>query len=160
MMSSTSFTASAIPRSELEKVRTRGWDDFGNELELSIGGSETPLRCCLRDADPGEPVVLMAYQPTRRGGAYAEVGPVFVHANACEGFQQPVGWPEGFRGRRQLLRAYGHRGQQVHNRIVEPDEVDLAVIDLLQRPDVDVLHSRNVLAGCYMFSITRAPVHR
>ncbi|MHB1738597.1 MAG: DUF1203 domain-containing protein [Actinomycetes bacterium] len=57
----------------------------------------------------------------------------------------------------QVLRVYDAHGNQIYdlNRIVEGHDADEAIIDLLARPQVDHLHSRNVLAGCFMFSITR-----
>jgi Protein of unknown function (DUF1203) len=154
----TTFTVSAIPLSDLERIRSRGVDDFGNTLEVTINRDRggTPLRCCLRDATAGEPVTLIAYRPADRGGPYAEVGPVFIHADPCSGYQQTRAYPEGFRRRQQLFRAYGPTGRQVHNQIVEPGDQEAVLTDLLSRPDVDFIHSRNVLAGCYMFAIKRA----
>ncbi len=152
------FTVSAIRPSDLERIRSRGVDDFGNPLELTINQHEsgTPLRCCLRDAAIGEPVTLIAYQPADRGGPYAEVGPVFIHAEPCSGYLQTDAYPEGFRRRRQLFRAYGPTGRQVHNQIVEPGDQEAVIEDLMSRADVDFIHSRNVLAGCYMFAVERA----
>lgn len=156
-IATASFIVSAIPPSDLERIRARGSDDFGNPIEAFVNQSdgETPLRCCLREAAAGEVVALIAYQPSDRGGPYAEVGPVFIHADPCAGYADVNAYPEGFRHRRQLFRAYGFGGEQVHNQIVEPTEVDSAIADLFARPDVEFIHSRNVLAGCYMFAIHR-----
>jgi Protein of unknown function (DUF1203) len=154
----STFTVSAIPPSDLERIRSRGADDFGNPLEVTINQEDggTPLRCCLREAKAGEPVTLIAYRPAHPGGPYAEVGPVFIHADACSGYQQTSAYPEGFSHRQQLFRAYGPTGAQVHNQIVEPGDQEAVLADLLNRPDVDVVHSRNVLPGCYMFMVKLA----
>jgi hypothetical protein len=152
---STGFRVAAVPGDELERIRANGVDDFGNPVEpvtvTTAGG--TPLRCCLRDAEPGERVALIAYRPAAVGGPYAEVGPVFVHAEACPGYQDEDRYPEGFRGRNQLLRAYDARGRQVENVVVDGAAAERAITGLLQRPEVAYLHSRNVLAGCYMFAV-------
>jgi hypothetical protein len=151
------FRIDAIPAAELDRIRANGVDDFGNPLAPRVvresGG--TPLRCCLRDADAGERVVLIAYRPSEVGGPYAEVGPVFVHPQRCEGYGANGRYPEGFRHRQQLLRAYDARGRQVENVIVDGVRAEFAITDLLDRRDVAFVHSRNVLAGCYMFAITR-----
>jgi hypothetical protein len=151
------FRVDAIPAVELDRIRAAGVDDFGNPLEPRVvrqaGG--TPLRCCLREADAGERVVLIAYRPSEVGGPYAEVGPVFVHAEHCDGYAETGRYPQGFRHRQQLLRAYDARGRQVENVIVDGVRAEYAITDLLGRPDVAFVHSRNVLAGCYMFAITR-----
>jgi uncharacterized protein DUF1203 len=159
-MTMAGFTVSALPTAKLERIRSRGEDDFGNPFEVVVNQSNhgTPLRCCLREAEPGERVALIAYQPSDRGGPYAEVGPIFVHAEQCDGYPDLFAYPKGFRHRHQLFRAFDADGRQVHNEIVEPADVDSAISRLLERPEVDVIHSRNVLPGCYMFTIKRAPV--
>jgi hypothetical protein len=115
----------------------------------------TPLRCCLREAAVGERVALLAWRPAPRPGPYAEVGPIFIHAEPCAGWSG-AGYPEGFWPRPQLLRAYDARGWVVDNRLIQGEDADEAIAELLSRPDVCYLHSRNPLAGCYMFSISRA----
>lgn len=152
----TTYRISPIPTDYLDRIRARGVDDFANPLNArgAVGGE--PLRCCLRDAEPGEQIMLIAYQPSRLGGPYAEVGPIFVHAGGCPGWAD-TGYPDGFRHRQQLLRAYDEGGNQVDNIIVEPGEAETGITALLENPDVSFLHSRNVLAGCWMFAITRQP---
>jgi uncharacterized protein DUF1203 len=153
-MSTARFTVSAISPLDLHRIRSRRQDDFGNPLAVRVSQGEEPLRCCLREASPGEQIALIAYRPADRGGPYAEVGPVFIHAERCVGYPNFTEYPVAFRHRRQLFRAYDEDGQQVHNQIVEPGCVDSALAELLDRPGVAFIHSRNVLAGCYMFTIT------
>jgi hypothetical protein len=153
----TRFSVHAVPGSHLDRIRTRGVDDFANPVVASRDRAGAPLRCCLREATAGEAVALIAYQPSTLGGPYAEIGPIFVHAEACAGFADPGCYPEAFRHRQQVLRVYDAHGIQVYdlNRIVEGQDAEAAITDLLARPQVSFLHSRNVLAGCYMFGITR-----
>lgn len=159
MLSTTSLLhIDALPPDELARIRDQGTDDFGNPLVTTVvdkvGG--TPLRCCLRDARVGERVTLLAYQPTAAGGPYAEVGPIFIHAAACPGYTASDRYPDDFRGRRQLLRAYGHDGGIVNAVIVEEGaEGEKVCAAYLSRSDVAFIHSRNVLWGCYMFTIRR-----
>lgn len=152
------FRIEALPSADLARIRDRGVDDFGNPVLITVdhdpGGA--PLRCCLRDAVAEERVALIAWRPASTGGAYAEVGPVFVHADSCQGYDAGDRYPEGFRHRSQIFRAYDADGRQVDNRIVEGDDAEVAIAELFSRPDVAYLHSRNVLAGCYMFTIARA----
>jgi len=154
----TLLQVSELSADDLNRIRERGVDDFGNPLVVTVNSDPggTPLRCCLREAAVGERVALLAWQPSPLPGAYAEVGPVFVHAEACPGWTGR-GYPEGFRGRRQLLRSYDGSGRVVANEIVDGGAAAEAALDvLLDRPDVAYVHARNVLAGCYMFQIQRA----
>ena len=154
----TSFYVSALPTRELDRIRARGRDDFNNAVMVSVNEDEggTPLRCCLREAAVGERVALIACQPAVGGGAYAEVGPVFIHADSCSGCDDSDAYPVGVRHRRQLFRAYDAEDRQVDNTIVEGQHAEAAIAQLFARPDVAYLHSRNPLAGCYMFTIARS----
>ena len=148
----TRFQVSALPSSDLQRIRARGTDDFGNAIvgQADSDADGVPLRCCLREAAAGERFALIAWQPADVGGPYAEVGPVFIHVDSCPGYSAVDDYPEGFRHRRQLFRAYDAEGRQVNNQIVEGRDAELAIARLFARTDVSFVHSRNVLAGCYM----------
>jgi hypothetical protein len=116
-----------------------------------------PLRCCLRDSRPGERIALVAVTPDGPRGAYRETGPVFLHADACSG-PDDDGYPEDFRRRTQVFRAYDHAGAIVGGHVVQPGTgQEDAAARLLADPDVAFLHTRNVVHGCYMLTIRRAP---
>lgn len=149
---------SALPADELRRIRGQGRDDHGNPFTGTVdeaGGA--PLRCCLRDSRPGERIALIAYGPLGRPGPYDEVGPVFVHAEECAGYAEPHRYPEAFRSRAQVFRTYRADGSISGGRLVQPDDdQDQAAAELLADPDVTVVHSRNIVYGCYMFAMTRA----
>jgi hypothetical protein len=112
-----------------------------------------PLRCCLRDSHVGERLLLGAVAPPGPLGAYAEIGPVFVHADHCQGPASP-GYPEAFRDRPLVFRAYNNAGEIVGGEIVEPGRHQEEVAErLLSTPGTVFLHSRNLIHGCYMFAI-------
>ena len=152
------FHVQAIPAAELNVYRSSGRDRFGNPLVVTINNDEggAPLRCCLTEARIGQAIALAAYRPFPFDGHYAEVGPVYVHAEACAGYQGSDLYPASFRHRTQVLRAYG-RNRILDAEMVEGADAEPAIIRLLANPDVAFLHSRNVLYGCYMFSIHRGP---
>lgn len=147
----------AIDPAELARIRAASVDDFGNPVVPVVdehGGS--PLRCCLTDASPGDRIALIAFRPFDQPGPYAEVGPVFVHADGCAGYGTPDRYPDGFRDRRQLLRAYDHQGRITEGIQSRNGDQSEALLEwLLSRHDVAFVHSRNVEWGCYMFSVAR-----
>ncbi len=153
----TKFSVWALPVRDLERIRARGLDDFNNAVVVSTNQDKDgiPLRCCLRGAAVGERVALIAFQPSAVGGAYAAVGPIFIHADSCAGYEDNDAYPVGFRPRRQLFRAYDVEGRQVDNQIVWGQQAETAIAKLFARPDIAYLHTRNHLAGCYMFTIAR-----
>jgi hypothetical protein len=158
-MTSTALHVEAIPAETLASIRDRGTDDFGNLLIVTVVNDEggTPLRCCLREARVGERVTLIAYQPARTGGPYAEVGPVFIHAEPCPGYAACDRYPDGFRHRQQLLRAYSADGYIVDAAIADNgDAAEALCTAFFRRHAIAYIHSRNLLWGCYMFTIRRS----
>jgi Protein of unknown function (DUF1203) len=152
------FIVEAIPADVLQRIRTAGADEAGNRLAAqtdSDGGS--PLRCCLRESGPGEQVLLIAYTPPGTRGAYAERGPVFVHAGPCAGYPTPDRYPPALSRRPQVVRAYNRAGRIADGVLVSDGEQAVAAIrDLLARPDVALVHLRNVGYGCYNFAVRRS----
>ena len=147
-----------IPPAKLQEIRAAGTDEAGNRLAVQAdpaGGS--PLRCCLRESAPGERLLLIAYTPPGTGGAYAERGPVFIHAEPCEGYLTPDQYPPALSHRQQVVRAYDQDGRIADGVLASDGEQAMTVIRaLLARPDVTVVHLRNVGYGCYNFAVRQA----
>lgn len=151
------FRVHALPAEVLDGVRTSGADAFGNRAERMTAQGGEPLRCCLRDAEPGQGLLLFGYQPPLPASPYREVGAVFAHAEPCAGPADVTRYPPDWRGRPQVLRAYDARGW-IHDATTVHDGQDPegVIAELLAEPAVVQVHSRNVAWGCYMFRITRA----
>ena len=142
----------------LAQIRAAGTDEADNPLTVQTdraGGN--PLRCCLRESAPGEHVLLIVYTPPGSRGAYAERGPVFIHADPCEGYRTPGVYPPGLRHRAQVVRAYDHEGRIADGILASDGQHALTVIrELLDRPGVALVHLRNVGYGCYNYTVRRA----
>ena len=155
----TAFRVTPIPAEVLERIRAAGHDDFGNPLEpvTSEEGGE-PMRCCLRRAAPGDRMGLIAYRPFARPGPYAESGPVFIHAEACEGYAGIGSYPPGYRDwPTMVFRPYHYDGSIAYDAIALGDGpgAETLIAGLLADPAIEFIHARNVYAGCYMFRIGR-----
>jgi Protein of unknown function (DUF1203) len=161
------FRVHAIPSVTLAEIRLARRDRFGNQLTPIIdadGGS--PLRCCLRRSTPGEELYLIAYRPFTRPGPYAEAGPVFVHASACTGYLENEVYPAGYRDwPAMVFRPYRHHAELDCDAIAYDaieigggDTAESLIRTIFADPTIDFIHTRNVHAGCFMFSITRADV--
>ena len=143
---------------ELNTYRDRGTDAFGNAIAVHVNTEEggAPLRCCLTEAKVGERVALIAHRPFSFDGPFAEVGPVYIHAEPCGGYTDTDQYPPGFAHRAQVFRAYSHDNRIHDARLVAGEDAEVVISELLARPEVAFLHSRNVLYGCYMFAIHRS----
>lgn len=152
------FVITALSVTYLESLRKAGRDQHGNPLSritVTADDAGSPLRCCLREATVGEQIALIAHSPQGGAGPYAEVGPVFIHADSCGGYDTPGQYPEGFRHRQQVFRAYDGQGRICDALLVDGVDAEAAIGQLLSRPEVTVVQSRNVLYGCFMFLISR-----
>jgi hypothetical protein len=160
--STHTFTVRPIAPDVLVALRRR--DDAGRAPLLLVdadGGS--PLRCCLRQSRPGEPVALLSYAPLRRWAAehgvdpaaYDEVGPVFVHREPCDG-PAGDGFPGELRDSPRMLRAYNSSGRIARGVLVEPfGDFDAALDELFADSDVAVVHGRALEFGCFTFEVSR-----
>lgn len=139
------ITVDPLP-SSLERTVFHTWLD-------QDGG--VPLRCCLRDSHPGEQVAVASVTPPGPQGAYRESGPVFLHPESCTG-PDTAGYPEDFRRRPQVFRAYDAQGSIVGGELVEAGiDQEWVAERLLADPEVAFLQTRNVVHGCYMLTIRR-----
>lgn len=149
----TTFKIETIADQALDEARRTGVDVSGNPVaHVTLTGGE-PLRCCLRDAEPGEAAILFGYEPRLPASPYREIGPVFAHATACAGPDSETDYPTAWRRRPQVLRAYDRRGWIHAARVHDGDDPESVIGELLADPAVEQIHSRNVAYGCYMFTI-------
>lgn len=142
----------------LDDLRESGVDHGGNPVEPFVDESGGwPLRCCLSDSRAGDSLAIVAWSPFTRPGAYAEVGPIVIHADGCSGWNG-AGVPAQFAGRDQLLRPYDHDQRILYDRIaiVRGIGIERALGVLLADDDVDFVLVRNVLSGCWSFTARRA----
>lgn len=143
-----------VPATDLDRIRCNGHDDFGNPLVARTSGAGAPLRCCLRLSFEGEQIALVSHRPSSLGGPYAEVGPVFIHAGPCPGFTGSS-FPADFADRRAVLRPYDSTGQMLDGVLAEPGESEGELKRLFDDPSVALVQVRNVIAGCWNFSVRR-----
>lgn len=171
----TSYTALPIPPATLKELRDT--DDAGRPMRPYTAGEDgvpvgcvgSPLRCCLRAIEPGERVALVSYAPLRRWaplhgaepGAYDESGPVFIHAEECEGPRDAEGYPFARPGARRTIRRYNAAGHIVGGSLFQiPQDAeagfDQAFDEAFAEPKVALVHVRALEYGCFQFEVRRA----
>jgi Protein of unknown function (DUF1203) len=151
------FTIHAISPKVLGEVRSSGRDVSGLPVVALTARGGEPLRCCLRNADEGEQCLLFGCEPPIPSASpYREIGAVYVHAAACDGWHGRGSYPADWADRPQVLRAYDRRGW-IHPATTVHDGKDPVgmIADILKDPGVVEVHSRNIAYGCFMFSARR-----
>jgi hypothetical protein len=88
---------------------------------------------------------------------YREIGPVYAHATECPGQVGTDEYPQDWRSRPQVLRAYDDHGW-IHPATTTHDGSDPvgALRSVLAEQGVVAVHSRNIAYGCFMFVATAA----
>jgi hypothetical protein len=149
-------TIHAIQPSRLDAIRRAGDDGHGNTFApFAATGDGEPLRCCLRHARAGESIALISFAPFEQVSPWREVGPVYVHAEACEGYAEDALPTELSRGPR-VLRTYRPDGSMnyEHNTLVGDEDLEPHLEKLLALPDVGAVHVRTVLPQCFLYAVT------
>ena len=153
--------------SELAAAYRAGASDANGQMpERHISdGDGVPCRHCLGHVEKGAAYLILAYRPFPALQPYAEVGPVFVHADPCPAYSPEAGLPPRHRdgrGSPQILRGYGadHRIVYGTGTVVEPKEIEAKAVELLEREDVAYLHMRSATNNCFTLRIDRAAQSR
>jgi len=128
------------------------------ERHISPGGA-MPCRHCLTDIPKGEAYLILAHRPFPEAQPYAEIGPIFLHAQPCLRHPDWPKTPAMFLGRERLLiKGYGadHRIVYGTGAVVPTGDVDQAAAAILEREDVAYVHGRSATNNCYQVRIERA----
>ncbi len=156
----TTLRFEAMPSDVVHAYQAGAPDANGQPPERHLSdGPGNPCRHCLTDVAPGEPMLVLAHRPFPAPQPYAEVGPIFLHAEACGRYDPAAGVPPMLRLRRQLLvRGYGadHRILYGTGQVIATADFEAEATALLERPEVAYLHLRSASNNCFQCRIERA----
>lgn len=148
-----------MPTDQAERYRRGAPDAHGMAPERHISsGSGVPCRHCLEEVAAGAPYLVLAYCPFEAPQPYAEVGPIFLHAEPCPAYDGNGETPALYlNGEPRILRGYGHDDRILYGsgRVVLPQEIGDYAAELLEDPAVKFLHLRSSTNNCYACRIER-----
>jgi len=146
--------------SDLTEIWRHGGPDANGqapERHVSDGGGNT-CRHCLDDIAGGDPMLVLAHRPFPGPQPYAEIGPIFVHAEDCPRYDEAAGVPGHYAQRQAvLIRGYGRDDRILYGtgKVVPPTEIETTAAALLSDPKVAYLHLRSSTNNCFQFRIER-----
>jgi len=151
------FRTVPIPAELAARARAEGRSpQYGHPAHRERARGYGPCRLCLDTFDVGEEDrLLFTYDPFAGLDSYPSPGPIFVHADGCEPFDAPLGFPEPLRHLPLVLEAYGAGRWPVARERVEEGDVEGAAARLFALPAVLYVHVRNHEAGCYVARLER-----
>ncbi len=115
-----------------------------------------PDRIEMRDAAPGETVLLVNHVSQPAETPYRASHAIFVREGASKAYDEVDVVPEVFRPRLLSLRAFDAAGMMVDADVVEGADVESLILRLLDDARVSVLHAHYAKRGCYAGRISRA----
>jgi hypothetical protein len=150
---------SGIPSDMAAAYRAGSQDANGQVPERKISdGSGVPCRHCLSRVAKGEPYLVLAYRPFPQPQPYAEVGPIFLHAEPCEAYAGEELPPREHQGDGRILRGYGSDNRIVYGTgvVVRNEDIEPRAKAILARSDVAYVHMRSSTNNCFTLRIDRA----
>lgn len=114
-----------------------------------------PDRVELRDASPGETVLLVNHVSQPADTPYRASHAIFVREGATEAYDEVGVVPDVFRPRLLSLRAFDAVGMMVDADLVEGAQVEGLIRRLLEDAKVEYIHAHYAQRGCYAARISR-----
>lgn len=115
-----------------------------------------PDRIELRDAEPGESLLLLNYTHQPADTPYRASHAIFVLEGATQAFDQEGAIPPALRRRLLSLRAFDAAHMLVDADVVHGREVESVIERLLAEPRTQYLQAHYAKPGCYAARIDRA----
>ena len=115
-----------------------------------------PDRIEMRDAAPGETVLLLNHVCQPADTPYRASHAIFVREGAEETYSKVDAVPDVIRVRLMSLRAFDKDGMMLDADVVEGKEIEGVIARFFANKDVDYIHAHNAKRGCYAGRIDRA----
>jgi Protein of unknown function (DUF1203) len=114
-----------------------------------------PCRVSLRDAEPGETVLLANFEHLPVASPFRSRYAVYVRRGAVEARLAPGEVPAMLRSRLLSVRAFDDAGMLVDADVVDGREVEAAIERLFRANEASYLHVHFARPGCYAARVER-----
>jgi hypothetical protein len=148
----------AIETSLVEALRSGRPDANGQMAERRIAPADGyPCRHCLKPIAKGEPFLVLAHRPFPSLQPYAEVGPIFLHADPCARGGESKAIPAALSSAQYIVRGYGADDRIVYGTggVVDTTAIPERAAELLADPSIAYVHVRSAANNCYQCRVDR-----
>lgn len=154
------LTFNALPTEVARAYQSGAPDAHGMPAETRVSESSDGLcRHCLQRVPVGKPYLVLAHRPFVGLHPYAEVGPIFLHAEPCERYPEAAQLPASLGySPDYLIKGYDADDRIVYGtgKIVPTDDIPAAAARVLERKDVRYVDLRSARNNCFQLRIQRA----
>ncbi|TCP90910.1 MULTISPECIES: DUF1203 domain-containing protein [unclassified Rhizobium] len=155
----TKIRFTAMPTDDAMHIWNGGADAYGLTPERFVSdGDGNPCRHCLEHIAGDEPALLFAYRAFPTPQAFAETGPIFLHAAPCTRYAAEECLPPILSSPDYIVRGYDHADRIVYGSGAVTPTTDIInrASDILERLDIAYVHVRSSRNNCYHCRIDRA----
>jgi hypothetical protein len=113
-----------------------------------------PCRQCLKDADVGEVLPLVSYDPFASESPCRSASPIYLHEDDCG--QPDVSTIQDQQLRRQLsVRAFDASEMVLEGKVIDGVDLEDTAVRMLASDEVTFIHVHNASRGCWALRIER-----
>jgi len=156
----TNIQFRGMPTDEARALQRGGKDSNGQVAENAVSdGVGNPCRHCMQMIGEDVPMLVVAHRPFTTVQPYAEMGPIFLHAEECDAYEvegnelPPVleDSPE------YIVRGYDADEKIVYRtgKVTPQENIIARSADLLKRNDLQFLHVRSATNNCWQARVER-----
>jgi hypothetical protein len=148
---------SPIPTPLVRAYQSGGLDANGQVPERQISdGDGNPCRHCLDLIPKGAEMLVLAHRPFPAPQPYAEIGPIFLCADACEA-GGGAAMPQILESPTYIVRGYGPDDRIVYGSgaVVATEALPEEAARRLEDPRIAYVHVRSARNNCFQVRIDR-----
>jgi hypothetical protein len=157
--SAVSFRITGLPSKSFEHLYGKSaaeLTELGVERHIADHKPGFPDRVSLREAEPGESVLLLNFEHQSAASPYRASHAIFVIEGERRRFDAVDDVPPVLHARLLSLRAFDARGSMLDADVVDGKDVQGLIERLFVNPDVHYIHAHYAKRGCYAARIDRA----
>ena len=151
-MNRTHFQLLPISASEADRLRT-----LGGQLYVSDEFPGYPCRQCLQDAEIGQQLLLVSFDPFRVDSPYRSAGPIFLHVNSCSptvSINQM--FPIQLTCRQLSVRCFDSQAMMIDAALIQGTELEATLNGFFDSETTSYVDVHNAVRGCWAVRVERA----
>ena len=153
-----SFQISSLPSARFSHLFGKSEEELrGAGIVVKTADSKPgfPCRVTLRDAEPGERLLLLNYEHQSAATPYRSSHAIFVIDGAEDASLEPGEIPEQLRSRLLSVRAFSEDGMLLDANVVEGAGASAVFKQMLRNKRAAYLHVHFAKFGCYAARVDR-----
>ena len=149
-MTTPTFSVSGIDPAAADRLRADGGIGYVADEKPGF-----PCRQCLRDAEIGEEMILVSYDPFEQSSPYRSASPIFLHRSSCTPFDADA-LPEQLTCRSLSVRGFDGAAMMQDGLVIDGRDLQATIDDLFTDPAIEYLHVHNAGRGCWAAKVRRS----